>query len=107
VLVNATLQATKANQFGLLGFGGDRKDRYQLQPAGSIALMLTDNVLIGAEYRARPDNINVFKEDDAKDVFIAWFPFKNLSLTAAYVDLGNIADKDNQRAWYLSGHISY
>lgn len=107
VLVNATLQATKANQFGLLGFGGDRKDRYQLQPAGSIALMLTDNLLIGAEYRARPDNISVFKEEDAKDVFIAWFPFKNLSLTAAYVDLGNIANQENQRAWYLSGQLSY
>lgn len=107
VLVNATLQATKANQFGLLGFGGDHKNSYSLQPAGSVALMLTDNLLIGAEYRARPDNLNTFKEDDAKDVFIAWFPVKNIALTAAYVDLGNIADQDNQKAWYLSGQISY
>ncbi|PPD17012.1 MAG: hypothetical protein CTY27_04805, partial [Methylotenera sp.] len=65
------------------------------------------NVLIGAEYRARPNNLSVFKEDDAKDVFIAWFPVKYLSLTAAYVDLGNIADKDDQRAWYLSGQVSF
>ncbi len=107
VLVNATLQATKANQFGLLGFGGDKHDRYQLQPAASLALMLTDNLLVGAEYRARPDNLNSFKEDDAKDVFIAWFPTKYLALTAAYVDLGNIADKDNQSAWYLSGQLSF
>ena len=107
LLLNATLQATKANQFGLLGFGGDNKDSYSLQPAGSAAIMLTDNFIIGAEYRARPDNISVFKEDDAKDVFIAWFPIKNVSLTAAYVDLGNIADQDNQKAWYLSGQISY
>ncbi len=107
VLVNATLQATKANQFGLLGFGGDKHDHYQLQPAASLALMLTDNLLVGAEYRARPDNLNSFKEDDAKDVFIAWFPTKYLALTAAYVDLGNIADKDNQSAWYLSGQLSF
>lgn len=107
VLLNATLQATKANQFGLLGFGGDKHDHYQLQPAASAALMLTDNLLVGAEYRARPDNLNSFKEDDAKDVFIAWFPTKYLALTAAYVDLGNIADKDNQKAWYLSGQLSF
>ncbi len=107
VLVNATLQATKANQFGLLGFGGDKHDRYQLQPAASLALMLTDNLLVGTEYRVRPDNLNSFKEDDAKDVFIAWFPTKYLALTAAYVDLGNIADKDNQSAWYLSGQLSF
>ena len=107
VLLNATLQATKANQFGLLGFGGDKQDSYQLQPAASAALMLTDNLLIGAEYRARPNNLKSFKEDDAKDMFIAWFPTKYLALTAAYVDLGNIADKDNQKAWYFSGQLSY
>ncbi len=107
LLLNATLQATKANQFGLLGFGGDNHDRYQLQPAASVALMLTDNLLVGAEYRARPNNLSVFKEEDAKDVFIAWFPVKYLSLTAAYVDLGNIADKEDQRAWYLSGQLSF
>ncbi len=107
VLLNLTLQATKSNQFGLLGFGGDNHDKYQLQPAASAALMLTDNLLIGAEYRARPNNLSVFKEDDAKDVFIAWFPVKYLSITAAYVDLGNIADKNDQRAWYLSGQVSF
>ncbi len=107
VLLNVTLQATKANQFGLLGFGGDKHNNYQLQPATSAALMLTDSLLIGTEYRARPNNLNSFKEDDAKDLFIAWFPTKCLALTAAYVDLGNIADKDDQSAWYLSGQISF
>ena len=107
VLLNATLQATKANQFGLLGFGGDKHDNYQLQPAASAALMVTDNLLIGAEYRARPNNLSAFKEDDAKDLFVAWFPTKYLALTAAYVDLGNIANKDNQKALYLSGQLSF
>lgn len=107
VLLNVTLQATKANQFGLLGFGGDKNNRHQLEPAVSAALMLTDNLLIGTEYRARPNNLKAFKEDDAKDAFITWFPTKYLALTAAYVDLGNIANKDNQSAWYLSGQVSY
>ena len=107
VLLNATLQATKANQFGLLGFGGDKYDNYQLQPAASAVLMVTDNLLIGTEYRARPNNLSTFKEDDAKDLFVAWFPTKYLALTAAYVDLGNIASKDNQKALYLSGQLSF
>ncbi|MES1986621.1 MAG: DUF3034 family protein, partial [Pseudomonadota bacterium] len=59
------------------------------------------------EYRAKPNNLSGAKEDDAKDIFLTWFPVRNLSVTAAYVDLGNIADKDNQRAWYLSGQVSY
>ncbi len=107
LLLNATLQATKANQFGLLGFGGDKHSGYQLQPAVSAAVMLADNLLVGVEYRAKPNNLYAFREDDAKDLFAAWFPTKFLSITAAYVDLGNIANKDNQKAWYLSGQISY
>ncbi len=107
LLLNATLLATEANQFGILGFGGDKHDQYRLEPAVSASVMLSDNVLVGMEYRSKPDNLNSFKEDSAKDIFVAWFPVKNLSVTAAYVDLGNIANKDNQTAWYLSGQISY
>lgn len=107
VLLGGTLIATKANQFGLLGFGGDKRDDYQLKPALSAALMLTDNLLLGMEYRYKPDNLSVFNENDAKDVFITWFPHKRFSVTAAVADLGDIADKNNQTAWYLSGQISY
>ena len=107
LLLNMNLQATKANQFGLLGFGGDKNDSYRIQPAFSAALMLTDQLLLGAEYRAKPDNIAVFKEEDAKDIFITWFPIKNISVTGAYVDLGNIANKDNQTAWHLSGQLMF
>lgn len=106
LLLNATLMTTQANQFGILGFGGDQEG-FRLQPAGSAAIMLTDNLLIGAEYRAKPNNLSSFEEDDGKDFFVAWFPVRNISITAAYVDLGNIADKDNQTGWYLSGQLSY
>lgn len=58
VLVNGTLRATKANQNGLLGFGGAQSDRYKLQPEVSVAKLLSKNVAIGAEYRAKPDNLN-------------------------------------------------
>ena len=69
--------------------------------------MLTDNVLLGAEYRAKPDNLGIYKEDDAKDIFLTWFAGKNISVTSAFLDLGNIANKDNQTGWYISGQILY
>jgi hypothetical protein len=107
VIFSGTLIATKANQFGLLGFGGDLRNDYQIKPAYSAAIMLKDNLLVGMEYRYKPDNLSSFNENDAKDVFVTWFPHKRFSITAAAVDLGNIADKTNQTAWYLSGQISY
>lgn len=107
LLLNGTLIATKENQFGILGFGGDKNDGYEIQPAVSIAVMVADNILVGAEYRAKPNNLTVFKEQDAKSVFVAWFPVKNFSITAAYLDLGQIASKPDQSAWYLSGQIPY
>jgi hypothetical protein len=107
LLLNGTLIATKENQFGILGFGGDKNDDYEIQPAISMALMLTDGFMVGAEYRAKPNNLTAFKEEDAKSVFVAWFPVKNFSITAAYLDLGQIATKPDQSAWYFSGQIPY
>lgn len=107
ILLSATLRATKANQFGILGFGGDNHDEYQLMPSFTSAIMITDNVLTGIEYRNKPDNLETFKEQHAKSLYATWFPIKNTSITGAYVDLGNIADKENQTAWYLSGQLSY
>jgi hypothetical protein len=101
-LVNATLRATRANQMGLLGFGGDRNDGRKLVGEGSVAAFLSDSVVLGSEYRQKPDNLRSFHEDDYWDVFSAWFPTKNVSLTAAYADLGRIAMKDDQHGWYLS-----
>ncbi|MBP6194541.1 MAG: DUF3034 family protein [Methyloversatilis sp.] len=107
MLTNVTLQATRANQFGILGFGGDRSDSYALMPGASVAVMLRDDLLLGAEYRDKPNKLSAFREDAATDVFIAWFPFKGFSVAAASVDLGNIANKPQQRGWYLSGQLAF
>lgn len=105
LLANATLRFTKANQFGLLGFGGDRGDSHQAQLEASLAYLVTPNLVIGAEYRMKPRNLSVDDEASAADVFVAWFPNKNLSVTLAWVDLGTIVkpfNPDRQRATYLS-----
>ena len=116
VLVNLTLRATKANQNGLLGFGGAQSSSTKIQPEFSIAKLLAKNVAVGVEFRAKPDNLNqsvlgagALKEDDWKDVFVAWAPNKHFSLTAAWVDLGRIApavQPRRQNGAYLSAQFA-
>ena len=116
VLANLTLRYSKANQNGLLGFGGTAHGRASLLPEVSLAWLLSRRVAIGAEYRAKPDKLNPsalgagLREDDWKDLFIAWAPNKTVSLTAAYVDLGRIVpavQKRRQTGGYLSLQLSY
>jgi hypothetical protein len=102
VLVDATLRETKANQFGLLGFGGDKNDSYSTQFEGSAAYLFCRNFALGGEYRTKPDNLGIAHEDNAWDLFAAYFLNKHLSLTVAYVSLGNIVIRDNQNGYYLS-----
>lgn len=106
-LLNATVRATKGNQLGILGFGGDRSDSYSVEPELSAAVFLHDHLVVGAEFRLKPDNLSVFREDNFWDAFVAWIPHKSVSLTVAYADLGNIADKADQRGWYASLQASY
>ncbi len=107
VLLNATLRATQANQFGILGFGGDRNASYKLMAEATAALMLSDNLAIGIDYRQKPNNLSAFNEEDSWDVFAAWFINKNMSLTGAYADLGNIANKPRQHGPYVSVQGSF
>ena len=111
ILVNGTLRATKANQNGLLGFGSADKSGYSVEPEVSVAWLLRKNLAVGAEYRFKPDNLAfagaAFKEQAWKDLFIAWAPSKHLSITAAYVDLGNIVGHVHQTGGYVSVQLAY
>lgn len=102
LLLNGTLRLTKANQIGLLGFGGDRNDSYKPEFEGSAAYLLSRNLAIGAEYRSKPNNLRIAREDNWYDAFVAWAPNKHVSFTLAYADLGNIVIKDHQHGVYLS-----
>ncbi|MEN9866164.1 MAG: hypothetical protein RL748_1754 [Pseudomonadota bacterium] len=104
LLLNATVRLTKANQMGLLGFGGDKENRYQPQFEASAAYLINRKLVAGVEYRSKPRNLSVDNEKDYYDVFLAYFPSKNFSVTAAYVNLGDITvfNKKQQRGLYLS-----
>lgn len=107
LLVNGTVRFTKANQFGILGFGGDLNDSYQPQFEASVAYLISRNLAIGAEYRNKPNNLGIAVEENAFDAFVAWAPYKNVSLTVAYVDLGNIVIADDQRGLYASLQVGF
>jgi len=123
LLVNATLRSTNANQNGLLGFGSGAPGRNSrsLQPEFSVALLLGKNIAVGAEYRFKPNNLEALgaaaglgttlREQDWKDLFIVWAPSKNLSLTLAWVDLGQVVPGVNgnrgQTGYYLSGQFAF
>lgn len=102
LVLNGTVRLTKANQTGLLGFGGDKNDSYKAQFEGSAGWLVSKRLLVGAEYRTKPDNLGFAKEDDWADVFVAYAVNKTLSVTAAYADLGDIATFRNQRGLYVS-----
>lgn len=109
VLGNATVRYTRANQFGLLGFGGQGQSGKRLQLEGSLAIMLRDDLVLGGEVRTKPDNLGIpgFEEETAWDAFVAWFPSRHLSLTGAWLNLGNIATKQGQRGFYLSAQGAF
>ncbi len=124
LLLNGTLRATKANQNGLLGYGatlGGNEDRYSLQPEFSAAFLITKNVVVGAEYRFMRNKLeqagaaaklgNGLRSSDWKDIFIAWAPSKNLSLTLAYVDLGVVVPATTasrkQQGVYASAQLAF
>ncbi len=104
ILLNGNVRLTRANQFGLLGFGGDQHNQYQARFEFSAAYLVSRQWVAGLEYRMRPQNLKVDNEKDAYDAFVAWFPNKNLSLTAAWVNLGDITtfNPKRQHGLYLS-----
>jgi hypothetical protein len=102
LVLNATLRRSRANQLGLLGFGGDRRVTASYCPEASAGVFISERILAGAEWRSKADNLGAFSEGAAKDLFIAWNPRKQLSATLAWVDLGVIANKPAQRGLYAS-----
>lgn len=102
VLLSGALRATRANDLGLFGFGGNRQDDYQAVFEGTAAVLLTRHVALGYEFRQKPDNLRGVDEDHWHDVFAALFVSKHLALVAGYVRLGDVALWDDQDSYYLS-----
>lgn len=102
VLLNGNIRYTKANQLGLLGYGTAANNDAELLLELAGAMFINRQIAVGMEYRQKPDNIRGVKEDDWQDLFIAYFPSKSVSLTLAYLQLGEIATLKDQDGYYFS-----
>jgi len=100
LLLNATVRETRANQYGILGFGGI-DNRYHTQLEGSAAWLVDRHAAVGVEVRTKPDNLAAAHEGTAYDAFVAVAPCKAFSMTFAWVDLGNIVTR-RQTGLYAS-----
>ncbi len=115
LLVNGTVRFTRGNQFGLLGFEGPDGRRYRPEFEGSLAYLFRRDLVGGVEVRTKRGNLSNaalnLSEGAAWDVFLAWFPSKNVSVTAAYVDLGQIVGAltagRRQTGAYLSLQVGF
>lgn len=102
VMIGTTLRYTRANQNGLLGFGGDRSARHKVQVESSLGYQFSRRLVAGVEYRSKPDNLGFARENDWKTGFVAYALNRHLTATAAYADLGAIATARHQRGAFFS-----
>lgn len=102
LVVNGGVRYSRANENGLLGFGGDRRDSRSVLKEGSVAVLFNPRWAMGVEYREKPDNLSFAGESDWADLFVGYFPNKHLSIVLAYAQLGEIATLNNQNGTYLS-----
>ncbi|WP_404408231.1 DUF3034 family protein [Pseudidiomarina marina] len=106
-LANVTLRATKANEMGLLGFGGDANNSYELQGEIAVGMFINRNWAVGVEYRQKPNNLGFAEEHDWYDIFIGWFPHKRIAFALAYTQLESIAGADGQDGIYGSLQVTF
>lgn len=106
VLVNTTARLTNANQNGLLGYGSAAHDDLALQFEGAVAYQFSRRFVVGGEFRSKPDNLGL-GEDDWLDIFAAYGVSENITLTAAYADLGSIATFEDQRGAFLQAQLAF
>lgn len=120
VLLDGNIRETKANQMGLLGFGGPTKNNYSTEFEGSVGVFLdaANQWLVGAEYRQNPDNGlfpgSAYKQSAYKDAYISYIPNKRFALVVAYADLGNLPNttmsglnQSSSDGMYVSGQFSF
>ncbi len=107
LLAGATVRATKANQLGLLGFGGDRQGGYTIQLEGTVAWQLSRKFAIGGEYRMKPNNLSIARENDWYDAFAAYAINRHLTAAIAYADMGSVATVRKQRGFLFSLQAAY
>ena len=109
LFLNSTLRAGRTSQFDTPGLGAYLNDRYQTSFDASAAFLVKRSLVVGAEYRSKPNALGVDNEKAYQDIFVSYFPTKNLSLTLAYASLGDIAvfSPKRQHGAYMSLQLGF
>jgi hypothetical protein len=100
--LSGTARLTRANETGLLGFGGEGRNGRRVVLEASGGVLLSRRFAIGAEYRGKSGSLDAVRESAWRDLFVAWFPNRHVSVVVAYADLGTVATLPDQTGWYLS-----
>ncbi len=95
VLFSLGARATKSSQLGFQGFTDD----YSIVLEGSAAMLVTDRIVLGFEYRQMPDDMGeipgiVYKADDWWDIYAAYI-FNDHS--ECYFVVGPVGDVLDER----------
>lgn len=97
VIFSVGARASKASQFGLMGFG----DKYMVSFEGNLDVLVTDNLAIGGEFRDKPEVMGripglVAQDDPWWDVHAAYFFGPHSSLYAVAGDAGGVANHTDE-----------
>jgi hypothetical protein len=99
-ILSAGLRNTDAAQTGLLGFTGHRDTVFE----GSAVFFLTDQLLLGAEYRQKPDHLKripglVGREDDWWTVCLGYIVNDHMTVAGGYGNFGNVLNHREDGVW--------
>ena len=100
VLVNLGVRSTKAAHLGLFGFTGKRKWLFE----GNIVLLITDRILLAAEYRQKPSEYKeipglVKREDDWWTICPAFVVNEHLTISGGYGHFGDVLNHKANGSW--------
>jgi hypothetical protein len=102
LIVSAGLRNSSAAQLGLLGFGDDRQFTFE----GNVAYLPTDWLLVAYEFRQKANPYDripglVGDEDNWNAIDVSWIINSHATLVAGWGAFGNIANTNEDGAWWL------
>jgi len=100
VIVSATLRSTEGAHIGLLGFTGER----ELVVEGSICALVTDRLILAAEYRQKPDEYDeipglVGGEDDWWTLCAGYIVNDHMTIAGGYANFGTVLNHEADSSW--------
>ena len=102
LILTGGLRSSSAAQLGFLGFGNDRSITFE----GSVAYLPTDWLLVAYEFRQKANPYGriaglVGDEDNWHAIDLSWIINKNMTLVAGWGAFGNMANTEENGAWWI------